>query len=72
MANCGISAFKTLQENPKTFDDFKSTMQKMGWDAYLRGQNIVFKNIDTQQRIRANTLAKKLNNDKLSTVIKGV
>lgn len=47
-------------------------MQKMGWDAYLRGQNIVFKNIDTQQRIRANTLAKKLNNDKLSTVIKGV
>ena len=67
LANCGISAFKTLQENPKTFDDFKSTMQKMGWDAYLRGQNIVFKNIDTQQNIRANTLAKKLNNDKLST-----
>ena len=67
LVNCGTSAFKALQENPKNFDDFKSNMQKMGWDVYMRGKNLVFKNLDSQQKIRANTLAKKLNNDKLST-----
>lgn len=67
LANCGESAFKALQDNPKNFDDFKTNMQKMGWDVYMRGKNMVFKNIDTQQKIRANTLAKKINNDKLST-----
>ena len=42
-------------------------MQGLGWEVHLRGKNIVFKNVITQQRIRANTLAKKINNNKLST-----
>ena len=33
----------------------------------MRGKNLVFLNIETNQKIRANTLAKKLNAPKLST-----
>ena len=33
----------------------------------MRGKNLVFLNIKTNQKIRANTLAKKLNAPKLST-----
>lgn len=67
LTNCGISVFKALQDKPKSFDDFKNTMQGLGWEVHLRGKNIVFKNVITQQRIRANTLAKKINNNELST-----
>lgn len=56
-----------MQDKPKSFDDFKNTMQGLGWEVHLRGKNIVFKNVITQQRIRANTIAKKINNNKLST-----
>lgn len=69
LSNCGISVFKALQDKPKSFDDFKNTMQGLGWEVHLRGKNIVFKNVITQQRIRANTLAKKINNNKLSTAL---
>lgn len=67
LIECSVSVLKVLETHPKNFECFKEEMQKMGWDTQLRGKNIVFQNTDTHQKIRANTLAKKINNDKLST-----
>lgn len=67
LTGCSASVLKVLERKPENFECFKDEMKKMGWETQLRGKNIVFKNCDTQQRIRANTLARKINNDKLST-----
>lgn len=67
LTGCCASVLKALETKPKNFECFKDEIKKMGWETQLRGKNIVFKNCDTQQKIRANTLARKINNDKLST-----
>mgnify|MGYP000649292021 CR=1 FL=1 len=66
LAQCAVAVHKTLQNNPKDFADFAQQMKVKGWHAHVRGKNITFVNIDDKnKKIRANTLARKLNNDSL-------
>ena len=67
LSSCGRAVFKVIKNNPKNFEDFQKKLSHEGWQAYMRGKNLVFLNIETNQKIRANTLAKKLNAPKLST-----
>ena len=67
LAQCAVAVHKTLQNNPKDFADFAEQMQAKGWLAQVRGKNITFVNLaDKNKKVRANTLAKKINNDSLS------
>lgn len=67
MAQCAVAIHNTLKNKPKDFDDFAQQMQAKGWRAQVRGRNITFVNlVDKNKKIRANTLAKKINNDSLT------
>lgn len=66
MAQCAVAVHQTLKNQPKDFGDFAAQMQAKGWRLQMRGKNITFVNIDDKnKKIRANTLARKLNNDSL-------
>lgn len=67
IAQCAVAAHQALKNKPKDFADFAQQMQAKGWRAQLRGKNITFENVaDKNKKIRANTLAKKLNHDSLT------
>lgn len=67
LAQCAVAVHKTLQNNPKDFADFAEQMQAKGWLAQVRGKNITFVNLaDKNKKVRANTLARKINNDSLT------
>lgn len=68
IAKCSVAVNESLKAKPKDLDEFVEKMKENGWHVQLRGKNITF--INTQNpnlKVRANTLAKKLNNDILST-----
>lgn len=66
MAQCAVAVHQTIKNKPKDFADFAQQMKVKGWHAHVRGKNITFVNIDDKnKKIRANTLARKLNNDSL-------
>lgn len=67
LAQCAVAIHNTLKNKPKDFDDFTQQMQTKGWHAQVRGKNITFVAVsDKNKKVRANTLAKKLNNDSLT------
>lgn len=67
LAQCAVAVHNTLKNKPKDFDDFVMQMQTKGWHAQVRGKNITFVNIDDKnKKVRANTLARKINNDSLT------
>lgn len=67
IAQCAVAVHQTIKNKPKDFADFAQQMKVKGWHAHVRGKNITFVNIDDKnKKIRANTLAKKLNNDSLT------
>ena len=67
LAQCAVAVHKTLQNNPKDFADFAAQLQDNGWHKQVRGKNITFVNVkDKNKKVRANTLARKLNNDSLT------
>lgn len=67
LAQCAVAVHKTLQNNPKDFADFAAHLQDNGWHTQVRGKNITFVNVnDKNKKVRANTLARKLNNDSLT------
>lgn len=67
LAQCAVAVHKTLQNNPKDFADFAAQLQDNGWHTQVRGKNITFVNVnDKNKKVRANTLARKLNNDSLT------
>ena len=69
LAQCAAAIHQTLKSKPKNFADFAAQLQTKGWRAQVRGKNITFINIaDKNKKIRANTLAKKLNNNSLCAV----
>lgn len=66
IAQCAVAVHQTIKNKPKDFADFAQHMKVKGWHAHVRGKNITFVNIDDKnKKIRANTLARKLNNDSL-------
>lgn len=68
VAQCSVSVNESLKTNPKNFNEFAEKMKANGWDTQIRGKNITFSCIQNPKlKVRANTLAKKLNNDILST-----
>lgn len=68
IAQCAVAAHQALKNKPKDFADFVQQMQAKGWCAQVRGKNITFISVtDKNKKIRANTLAKKLNNNSLTT-----
>ena len=68
LAQCAVAVHKTLQNNPKDFADFAEQMQAKGWLAQVRGKNITFVSItDKNKKVRANTLAQRLNNNSINT-----
>lgn len=68
IAKCSVAVNESLKTKPKNFDEFSAKMKENGWYVQLRGKNITFINIQNAKlKVRANTLAKKLNNDTLST-----
>ena len=68
LVQCAVAVNQSLKSKPKSLDDFERQMQQSGWHTKMRGKNITFVNIqDKNKKVRANTLAKKLNNDILST-----
>ena len=67
LAQCAVAIHNTLKNKPKDFDDFTQQMQTKGWHAQVRGKNITFVAVsDKNKKVRANTLAKKVNNDSLT------
>lgn len=67
LAQCAVAIHNTLKNKPKDFEDFTQQMQAKGWRAQVRGKNITFVNIDDKnKKVRANTLARKINNDSLT------
>lgn len=67
LAQCAVAIHNTLKNKPKDFADFATQMQAKGWHAQVRGKNITFVAVsDKNKKVRANTLAKKLNNDSLT------
>lgn len=67
LAQCAVAVHKTLQNNPKDFADFAAQLQDNGWHTQVRGKNITFVNVnDKNKKVRANTLARKINNDSLT------
>lgn len=68
LAQCAVAVHKTLQNNPIDFADFAAQLQDNGWHTQVRGKNITFVNVnDKNKKVRANTLARKINNDSLTT-----
>lgn len=68
LAQCAVAIHNTLKNKPKDFDDFTQQMQAKGWRAQVRGKNITLVNIDDKnKKVRANTLARKINNDSLTS-----
>ena len=69
LAQCAVAVHHTLRNKPKDFVDFAQQMQAKGWRTQVRGKNIAFINLaDENKKVRANTLAKKLNNSSINTV----
>ena len=69
LVECAVAVHQTLKNKPKDFDDFVLQMQAKGWRAQVRGKNITFVAVsDKNKKIRANTIAKKINNDSLCAV----
>ena len=67
IAQCAVAVHQTIKNKPKNFADFAQQMQAKGWHAQVRGKNITFVNIaDKNKKVRANTLARKINNDSLT------
>lgn len=67
IAQCAVAVHQTIKNKPKNFADFAEQMQAKGWRAQVRGKNITFVNLaDKNKKVRANTLAKKINNDTLT------
>lgn len=67
LAQCAVAIHNTLKNKPKSFADFAQQMQAKGWQAQVRGKNITFVNVtDKNKKVRANTFARKLNNDSLT------
>lgn len=67
LAHCAVAVHNTLKNKPKDFDNFVMQMQAKGWHTQIRGRNITFTNLsDKNKKVRANTLAKKINNDTLT------
>ena len=67
LAQCAVAVHQTLKNQPKDFGDFAAQMQAKGWRVQMRGKNITFAAVnDKNKKIRANTLAKKINNDSLT------
>ena len=67
LAQCAVAVHKTLQNNPIDFADFAAQLQDNGWHTQVRGKNITFVNVnDKNKKVRANTLARKINNDSLT------
>lgn len=67
LAQCAVTIHNTLKNKPKDFADFATQMEAKGWHAYMRGKNITFVSVsDKNKKVRANTLARKLNNDSLA------
>lgn len=67
LAQCAVAVHKTLQNNPIDFADFAAQLQDNGWHTQVRGKNITFINVnDKNKKVRANTLARKINNDSLT------
>lgn len=67
IAQCAVAIHQTLRNKPKDFHDFTQQMQAKGWHAQVRGKNITFVAVsDKNKKVRANTLAKKINNDSLT------
>lgn len=67
LAQCAVAIHNTLKNKPKDFADFATQMQAKGWRAQVRGKNITFVAVsDKNKKVRANTLAKKINNDSLT------
>lgn len=67
IAQCAVAVHQTIKNKPKNFVDFAEQMQAKGWRAQVRGKNITFVDIDDKnKKVRANTLAKKINNDSLT------
>lgn len=68
MAQCAVAVHQILKSRPKNFEGFAVQMEAKGWRAQVRGKNITFVNVtDKNKKVRANTLAKKVNNDTLTT-----
>ena len=68
VAQCAVAVHQTLKDKPIDFTDFERQMQAKGWRVQMRGKNITFISVsDKNRKIRANTLARKLNNDTLIT-----
>lgn len=68
IAQCAVAIHQTLRNKPKDFNDFAVRMQTKGWRAQVRGKNITFINLeDKNKKVRANTLAQKINNDSLTS-----
>ena len=67
LAQCAVAVHNTLKNQPKDLMDFATQMQAKGWHVQVRGKNITFAAVnDKNKKIRANTLAKKINNDSLT------
>lgn len=67
IAQCAVAAHQALKNKPKDFVDFGQQMQAKGWRVQVRGKNITFVSItDKNKKVRANTLARKINNDSLT------
>lgn len=68
IAQCAVAVHQTIKNKPKNFADFAEQMQAKGWSAQVRGKNITFVNVnDKNKKVRANTLARKINNDSLTS-----
>lgn len=64
---CALAIKRTLDQKPKSFEEFQKILILNGWKAKLRGKTLTFVDIKTGRKIRANTLAKKINTDELKT-----
>lgn len=67
--NCFSAVMNCIDSKPKNFTNFVLKLKQEGWLTTLRGKNIVFMNSkNLNQRVRANTLAKKYNIPTLSSL----
>lgn len=64
---CALAIKRTLDQKPKSFEEFQKILMVNGWMAKIRGKTLTFTDIVTGRKIRANTLAKKINTDELKS-----
>ena len=64
---CALAIKRTLDQKPKSFEEFQQILLLNGWKAKLRGKTLTFVDVKTGRKIRANTLAKKINTEELKT-----